>query len=222
MTVRIEDIKVKKRIRKNNGGIDELAESMRIYGLLNPIVIDTDCVLIAGFRRLQAAKTLGWSSIPATVVDTEDKAARVALELEENIQRSNFTHEELLEGYEVLKKLQNPGFFRRIAAKIKNFFRRIFAGTEQSRAAMRKKNALMSLNAPLAVILAAASGILHKNGYISALLLSALNLVSLVLFLCGLFFFIRFKAARPKKTFFSTHLSSDSVHSGADTPHTDI
>ena len=51
MLVRIEDIKIKKRIRKENTSIDSLADSMRVYGLFNPIVLDTDYMLIAGLRR---------------------------------------------------------------------------------------------------------------------------------------------------------------------------
>ena len=71
MLVRIEDIKIKKRIRKENKSIDSLADSMRVYGLLNPIVLDSDYMLIAGFRRLQAAKELGWTTIPATIIDVQ-------------------------------------------------------------------------------------------------------------------------------------------------------
>lgn len=199
MLVRIEDIKIKKRIRKEKTDIDSLADSMRVYGLLNPIVIDTDYTLIAGFRRLQAAKELGWTTIPATLVDVKDKIERMEIELEENIQRSDFTQEDLLAGYEALHRLKNPGFFRRLAEKIKNFFRRLFGITEERRFEKRKKNALMSLFAPAGFILAVASGLLHKGAYISALLLSVLNLVSLALFICGIIFFIRFQAGRKKK-----------------------
>ena len=76
MLVHISDITVKKRIRKDVSGIDELADSIRKYGLLTPIILDDDYVLLAGFRRLQAAKRLGWTSIPATVVDASDKIGR--------------------------------------------------------------------------------------------------------------------------------------------------
>lgn len=200
MLVRIEDIKIKKRIRKENKSIDSLADSMRVYGLLNPIVLDTDYMLIAGFRRLQAAKELGWTTIPATIIDVQNKIERMEIELEENIQRCDFTKEELLAGYEALHRLKNPGFFRRLAEKIKNFFRRIFEIGEESRFEKRRKNALLSLSAPAGLILAVISGILHKASYISSLLLSALNLVSLVLFICGIIFFIRFQAGSKKKS----------------------
>ena len=41
-------------------------------GLLHPIVIRPDGKLIAGERRLRAAKLLGWTEIPVTVVDLDD------------------------------------------------------------------------------------------------------------------------------------------------------
>ena len=40
MLVNISEIKVKKRVRKDLGDLDALKESLRRYGLLNPITID--------------------------------------------------------------------------------------------------------------------------------------------------------------------------------------
>ncbi|MGI5172308.1 ParB N-terminal domain-containing protein [Treponema sp. OMZ 840] len=198
MLVHISDITVKKRIRKNISDVDALADSIHKHGLLNPIILDNNYVLIAGFRRLQAVKQLGWVSVPATIVDAKDKISRMEIELDENIQRSDFTRNELLDGYAYLEKLKNPNRIRRIWQRIKSFFVRIFANAEENRAEKRKKNALLSLSAPAGLILAVVSGILHKKTYISTFLLSALNIVSLALFIVGLFFFIRFKAARKK------------------------
>ena len=59
MLVNIDDIKIKKRVRKDLGDLDALKNSLRTYGLLNPITITRDYELIAGERRLQAAKALG-------------------------------------------------------------------------------------------------------------------------------------------------------------------
>ncbi len=199
MLVHISDITVKKRIRKDVSGIDELADSIRKYGLLTPIILDDDYVLIAGFRRLQAAKRLGWTSIPATVVDASDKIGRMEIELEENVQRSNFTDEEMLEGYAALERLKNPGLLRRIGRKIKSFFAVIFEAGRQSRADKRRKNALLSLTALFGIALAILSGVLHKGGYISYVLLTILNVVSAAAFLYGLFFFIRFTVGSKKK-----------------------
>ena len=63
MLVKIDDIKIKKRVRRNLGDMDALKESLRMYGLLNPITLNENNELIAGERRLQAAKTLGAKSL---------------------------------------------------------------------------------------------------------------------------------------------------------------
>lgn len=126
MLVDINQIQVSKRIRKDLGDLSPLMDSLRRYGLLNPITITKDYKLIAGQRRLESARQLGWTTIDAVVVDIKDPVARLEIELEENTQRSNFTELELLEGYKQLEKLRNPGFFLRIWNAIKAFFKKLF------------------------------------------------------------------------------------------------
>jgi ParB family transcriptional regulator, chromosome partitioning protein len=64
----ISKIRVGKRIRKDMGDIQGLAESMEELGLLQPITVTPDGLLLVGERRLRAAKLLGWAKIPVTVV----------------------------------------------------------------------------------------------------------------------------------------------------------
>ena len=126
MLVDINQIQVSKRIRKDVGDLSPLMDSLKRYGLLNPITITKDYKLIAGQRRLESARQLGWTTIDAVVVDIKDPVKRLEIELEENTQRSNFTELELLEGYKQLEKLRNPGFFRRIWNAIIAFFKKLF------------------------------------------------------------------------------------------------
>ena len=126
MLVDINQIQVSKRIRKDVGDLSPLMDSLKRYGLLNPITITKDYKLIAGQRRLESARQLGWTTIDAVVVDINNPVTRLEIELEENTQRSNFTELELLEGYKQLEKLRNPGFFRRIWNAIKAFFKKLF------------------------------------------------------------------------------------------------
>jgi ParB family transcriptional regulator, chromosome partitioning protein len=71
--MKIADIKVGKRIRKDMGDLTGLAESIEDLGLLHPIVVFPDGRLILGERRLRAAKLLGWETIPVTIVrDTHE------------------------------------------------------------------------------------------------------------------------------------------------------
>ena len=129
MLVQIKDIKIKKRVRKDLGNLENLKDSMKIYGLMNPITLNSKYELIAGERRLQAATQLGWTNIQANIVDNLSDIEQLEMEIEENNQRKEFTDAELLEGYKRLEKLRNPGFFykiylffKRLIEKIRDFF----------------------------------------------------------------------------------------------------
>ncbi len=126
MLVKIEDIKVKKRVRRDLGDLTALKESMHRYGLMNPITLNSSYELVAGERRLEAAKSLGWERINANVLDSNvDNIRQLEMELEENNQRKEFTDEELLEGYKRLEKLKNPPLIMRLLKFIANIFIKI-------------------------------------------------------------------------------------------------
>ena len=126
MQVPIKDIIVRKRIRKDMGDIEGLADSLKRYGQITPIVISKRNLLIAGGRRLAAAKHLGWRTINAVISETADELARLELEVEENVQRRDFSMEEVADATRKIYRLQNPGFFRRILNAIARFFRWLF------------------------------------------------------------------------------------------------
>lgn len=125
MLVPIKDIKIKKRVRKDLGNLEDLKDSLRTYGLLNPITLNSRYELIAGERRLQSAIQLGWTSINANIVDNLTEIDQLEMEIEENNQRKEFTDEELMEGYKRLQRLRNPGFFYRIFLFFKHLFQKI-------------------------------------------------------------------------------------------------
>lgn len=77
----------RERFRSDVGNIKELAESIQRFGLLSPVIVEENGELIAGFRRLSAMKSLGWSQIPTiSKGDLTELEAR-EIELEENIRR---------------------------------------------------------------------------------------------------------------------------------------
>ncbi len=125
MLVAIKDIKIKKRVRKDLGDLENLKDSLRTYGLLNPITLNSRYELIAGERRLTAATQLGWTNIQANIVDNLTEVEQLEMEIEENNQRKEFTDEELLKGYMRLERLRNPGFFYRIYLFIKKIIQKI-------------------------------------------------------------------------------------------------
>ena len=123
MIVKIDDIKIKKRVRRDLGDIEALKDSLKQYGLMNPITLNSKYELVAGERRLEAAKSLGWERINAIVLDKNvDKLHQLEMELEENNQRKEFTDDELLEGYKRLERLRNPSILMRILTFIANLF----------------------------------------------------------------------------------------------------
>jgi len=126
MIVRINEIQIKKRIRKELGNINELSESMKIHGLMNPIVISREYQLIAGFRRLESAKKLGWQSIEANIIDAPTNLKQLEMEIEENILRKDFTTDEIVDAYTKLEKMNNPGILRKVLLCIGNFFKKLF------------------------------------------------------------------------------------------------
>jgi ParB family chromosome partitioning protein len=130
MLIPINEIKVKKRIRKDMGDIAALADSMKRFGQISPILITEKKVLIAGGRRLEAARSLGWSSINAVVADIPDELSKLEYELEENIQRRDFSQTEAREAVQKIHRLRNPSLFRRIIAAIVGFFKRLFRISE--------------------------------------------------------------------------------------------
>ena len=126
MLVPINNIKVKKRFRKEMGDISALAESMKRFGQISPILVTKKNVLIAGGRRLEAAKILGWTSINAIVAEIPDELTKLEYELEENIQRRDFTSEEAAEAVMKIHRLKNPSLLRRILNAITRFFKKLF------------------------------------------------------------------------------------------------
>ena len=114
MLIQIKDIKIKKRVRKDLGDLSALKESLKLYGLMNPITLNKNYELIAGERRLQAATQLGWTTINANIIDNLSEIEQLEMELEENNQRKEFTEKELMEGYKRLERLRNPNFFYKI------------------------------------------------------------------------------------------------------------
>jgi ParB family chromosome partitioning protein len=128
MLVPLESIVVRKRIRKELGDISGLMQSLRTYGQLTPIIINRKHELIAGFRRLQAARRLGWKSIEAVMIDRPTEQQKLEVEIEENVQRLELSPEEIAEGMARLHKLRHPALLARIWAFILRILRSIFAG----------------------------------------------------------------------------------------------
>lgn len=91
MKMRIRDIVVGDRFRKDFSGVAQLVESIRALGLLQPIGVTTTRKLLWGECRLKACIQLGWTEIPAVVLDDVDIGDPVAVEAAENMVRKDFS-----------------------------------------------------------------------------------------------------------------------------------
>lgn len=70
--------------------VKALADSIQQLGLLNPIIVTHEGVLVAGLHRLEAALSLGWGEIPAHVVTLDALHAELA-EIDENLIRNELS-----------------------------------------------------------------------------------------------------------------------------------
>jgi ParB family chromosome partitioning protein len=78
-----------------------LKSSLATHGLLNPVLVratEAGYQLIAGERRLRAAKEVGWEQIPVTIVDFNDQKVFEAA-LVENLQRTDLNPIEKAQGF---------------------------------------------------------------------------------------------------------------------------
>lgn len=91
--------------------LDDLAESIRSAGLIQPVVVrtlaDGEYELLAGERRWRAAQRAGWQDIPAIVRDDIDDQEAVVLGLIENLQRESLTPMETANGLKELSSQLN-------------------------------------------------------------------------------------------------------------------
>lgn len=83
-------------------GLNELSESIKKYGVLQPIMVRKMCEeryeLVAGERRLRACMIAGMSEIPSIIVNIDDNDSAI-FALIENLQREDLSFLEEAEGY---------------------------------------------------------------------------------------------------------------------------
>lgn len=91
MKVNISEIKVNPRWRGAlEKDIKELALSISEIGLLNPITLTGDYILIAGLHRLEAVRLLGWKEVECSITGLNGLSAELA-ELDKNLARANLS-----------------------------------------------------------------------------------------------------------------------------------
>lgn len=114
---RIDSIVVGIRHRKDLGDIGALAASIQEVGLLQPITITPDGILVCGMRRLEAARRLGWTTLKVWVRSgISDELSHLLAQQDENQQRKPLTLLETESLYREVKALMREEAALRQAA----------------------------------------------------------------------------------------------------------
>src|SRR6266542_3163445 len=79
-------------------GLEELADSIRAQGVLQPLLVTPAGVVVAGHRRLAAARLAGLSDVPVVIRDL-DRVQQQEIMLVENLQRQDISPVEEARAY---------------------------------------------------------------------------------------------------------------------------
>lgn len=102
----VDSIRIGRRHRADLGDLDDLVASIEREGLLQPITITPDGVLVCGARRLAAIKELGWKSVNVWVRSgISDRLGQLLAEQDENLLHKPLTPLEAAALYRGLKGL---------------------------------------------------------------------------------------------------------------------
>jgi ParB family chromosome partitioning protein len=111
---RVGSIVVGERHRRHPGDLSALMDSMKRVGLLQPVTISPDGYLICGYRRLEAAKSLGWDTLRVWVRSgISDDLTRLLAERDENLTHQPLAADEAAKLYEELLVLVKEDAERR-------------------------------------------------------------------------------------------------------------
>lgn len=104
----IDEIVIKDRIRKDpSAKIMDLINDIKKNGLINPITVNTDKVLLAGFRRYLACKAIGMKDIPVHMINTKDEEQDLLIEISENEAREGFSMTDRLDYARRLQRIES-------------------------------------------------------------------------------------------------------------------
>lgn len=138
--------KYQPRSRMDEGALAELAESIRVQGIMQPILVRAlhggRYEIIAGERRFRAAQLAGLAEVPVLVRDVSDENAAV-MALIENIQREDLNPLEEAQG--VQRLIEEFGMTHELAAQ----------AIGRSRSATSNLLRLLNLAAPVQTMLLA-------------------------------------------------------------------
>lgn len=127
----IDKVVVKRHIREDSGDLATLENSIRSIGLLCPIVIDKDNILVSGGRRLQACKDTGMKTIQAFKLETTfDSMAALEIQSDENLCRLQLSNDDL--ECLIQRKKSHMGAGQRSGGGLVTRMKRMFTRTDRN------------------------------------------------------------------------------------------
>lgn len=103
---RLRPSRLQPRSDFDEAGLDELAESIRAQGVIQPVIVSVGnkdtYTIIAGERRWRAAQRAGLAEVPVVVREVRDDRHLLELALVENVQRADLNPIEEAEAYRQL------------------------------------------------------------------------------------------------------------------------
>ena len=103
---RLHPNRLQPRARFDDAGLDELAESIRTQGVIQPLVVtareDGEFTIVAGERRWRAAQRAGLTDVPVVVRGLSGDRELLEVALVENLQRADLNPLEEAEAYQAL------------------------------------------------------------------------------------------------------------------------
>ncbi len=89
------DVIIKRSVRENHGDLQSLVASIKKIGLIYPVIIDKNNVLISGNRRIEACLEAEIMTIPAVRLDLEyNSPEALEIQADDNLCRLPFTVED--------------------------------------------------------------------------------------------------------------------------------
>lgn len=117
LKIKCSDIKVNSENFFEIANIEELADSIDLIGLQQPLVVtksDNGYLLIAGHRRFEAIKSLGWDTVPCIVSKPINNELEMLALIQTNTQTRELSYQERMEAVkrteQALKSLKDKGY----------------------------------------------------------------------------------------------------------------
>ena len=92
--IQISEIKTNNKYLRLDSDVEQLKKSIETVGIINPLILNQDNILIAGGRRFSAMQELGWEKVPFIKIDKPELEQEL-ISIDENLIRQDLKKMEL-------------------------------------------------------------------------------------------------------------------------------